>query len=180
MKIGAKHIGNVWRSWPWVDLAFGLRFPANSLLGKFYRLPRHDRLLLLEATLWLAVARLTIAAVPFRYVGRLAARPTRRPEPPEQTRLEEVGRIRWAIIACARRVPWRTMCFQQGLAAQFILRRRGVPSVLYYGAALDDLQGLSAHVWVRDGDIDVIGGETASRFALLATFPPQAGSPHAF
>ena len=112
--------------------------PAISLLAKFYRLPWHDRLLLLEATLWLAVAGLTIAVLPFRYIGRLAARPTRGLKPPEQMRLEEVGRVRWAIIACARRVPWRTMCFQQGLAAQFMLRRRGVPSVLYYGAAPDD------------------------------------------
>jgi hypothetical protein len=68
------------------------------------------------------------------------------------------------------------MCFQQGLATQFMLRRRGIPSVLFYGAAPDDRGGLSAHVWVRDGSVDVIGGETASRFALLATFPPQNGS----
>ena len=108
-----------------------------SLLGKFFRLPRHDRLLLLEATLALAAAGFAITVLPFRHVGRLAARPTRRSEPPEQTRLREVERTRWAIVACASRVPWRAMCFQQGLAAQFMLRRRGVPSVLYYGAAPD-------------------------------------------
>ena len=44
---------------------------------------------------------------------------------------------------------------------------------LYYGAASDAEQGLSAHVWVRDGDVDIVGGEIASRFAVLATFPPQ-------
>ena len=54
-----------------------------------------------------------------------------------------------------------------------MLKRRGVPSVLYYGAAQDDLNGLHAHVWVRANDLDVTGGEIANRFALLATFPPQ-------
>jgi hypothetical protein len=54
-----------------------------------------------------------------------------------------------------------------------MLRRRGIPSVLYYGAAQDDQTGLSAHVWVRDGDVDVIGCEIAYRFAILAAFPPQ-------
>jgi hypothetical protein len=68
------------------------------------------------------------------------------------------------------------MCFEQGLAAQIMLRRRGVPSRLYYGAAQNDQRGLSAHVWVQDGEVNVIGGEIASRFALLATFPPQIGS----
>jgi hypothetical protein len=54
-----------------------------------------------------------------------------------------------------------------------MLRRRGVPSVLYYGAAQGERTGLSAHVWVRDGDVDVVGGEIADRFAVLATFPKQ-------
>ena len=49
--------------------------------------------------------------------------------------------------------------------------------MLYYGAAQDNRSGLYAHVWVRDGDDDVIGGEVASRFAVLATFPPQSPEP---
>ena len=52
-----------------------------------------------------------------------------------------------------------------------MLRRRGVPSFLYFGAAPDDKRGLIAHVWVRDGDVDIVGGEETSRFAVLATFP---------
>jgi hypothetical protein len=144
-----------------------------SLVEKFFRLPRDDRRILLEATLWLAVAGLAIAVLPFRQVGRLAAHTIGRPEPPPHARLREVKRIRRAILVCAARVPWRALCFQQGLAAQFMLRRRGVPSVLYYGAAPDNARGLSAHVWVRDGDVDVIGGEIASRYAQLAAFPPQ-------
>jgi len=152
---------------------------AISLMGKFFRLPRQDRLLLLEATLWLAIAGLAIAVLPFRQIGRLAARSIRRSEPSPQARLREVKRIRWAIVVSAPRVPWRAMCFQQGLAAQFMLRRRGVSSVLYYGAAThNDQTGLSAHVWVRDGDVDVIGGEIASRFALLTTFPSQNPEVH--
>jgi hypothetical protein len=54
-----------------------------------------------------------------------------------------------------------------------MLRRRGIPSVLYYGAAQDELSGLCTHVWVRDGKVHVIGGEVAHHFAILTTFPPQ-------
>jgi hypothetical protein len=133
--------------------------------------------LLLEATVWLAVAGIAIAALPFRNIGLLAARPIRRPKPPNSVRLANTGRVRWAILAAARRVPWRSVCFQRGLAAQFMLRRRGIPSVLYYGAAQDNQSGLSTHVWVKDSDINVIGGEIAYRFAILATFPPQNSVP---
>jgi hypothetical protein len=145
---------------------------AISLIEKFFRLAWQDRLLLFEGTLWLAVAGLAIAVLPFRVIGRLAATPIRRPDPLPAERRREAKRIRWAIAVAAPRVPWKAVCFQKGLAAQFMLRRRGVPSVLYYGAAMDSRGQLTAHVWVRDGDLDVIGGEMASRYALLTMFPP--------
>jgi hypothetical protein len=146
---------------------------AIDLLRRFWRLSWQDRFLLLEAILSLAIAGFAIAVLPFRHVGFLAAHPIRRPKLPRRARANKVQRIRWAIITTAARVPWRALCFQQGLAAQFMLRRRGIPSVLYYGAAQDERSGLYAHVWVRDGDVDVIGGENAYRFAVLAKFPPQ-------
>ena len=142
-----------------------------DLLRKFWRLSWQDRVLLAETILSLAIAGIAIAVLPFRYVGLLAARPIRRPTLFGQARVYEVGRVRWAIITIAARLPWRALCFQQSLAAQLMLRRRGIFSVLYYGAAQDDRSGLHAHVWLRDGNVDVIGGEIASRFAILATFP---------
>jgi Transglutaminase-like superfamily len=149
---------------------------ASGFFRKFWRLPKQDRLLLLEAIFGLAAAAIAIAVLPFRYVGRLAARPVRRREPLQrQMRLTEARRIRFALLTCARRVPWRAKCFQQGLTAQFMLRRRGIPSVLYFGAAPNDQRNLSAHVWVRAENIDVIGGEFAARYAELATFSSQGG-----
>jgi hypothetical protein len=75
------------------------------------------------------------------------------------------------VIACARRLPWHPMCFPRGLAAQWMLRRRGIPSVLYYGAAPDAVKGVAAHVWVCDGEVPVIGGRAAEGMAVLARFP---------
>jgi Transglutaminase-like superfamily len=150
--------------------------PVVSLIGKFFRVPRRDRLLLLEAMLMLAFAGFAVAWLSFGRVGRLAACPIWQPNPC-QARMNKVQRIRWAITATAARVPWRAFCFQQGLAAQLMLRRRGIPSVLYYGATQRDLTGLRAHVWVRDGEVDVIGGEIAHSFAILARFPSQNANP---
>lgn len=145
--------------------------PVVTIMRKYWRLPKHDRLLLLEATILLAVAAMAIGILPFRLVGRLAALLPSRQKPSRDMSEAIVQRIRWALGSCASRVPWRAMCFQQGLAAQLMLRRRGIPSVLYYGAAPDDQRGLSAHVWVRFDDIEVVGGDIASRFAVLTTFP---------
>jgi hypothetical protein len=114
---------------------------------------------------------MVVAVLPFRHVGRLASIAPRRQAPAPDVQVATVKRISWAVAACARRVPWRALCFEQGLAAQAMLRRRGIPASLYYGAALDDRRDLSAHVWVRVGEADVIGCENASRYAVLATFP---------
>lgn len=125
---------------------------------------------LAESTLFLALAAAAIAFLPFARVARLAggrraARPAR-----EADKLL-VDEIRCAIETIARRLPFRAKCFECGLAAQWMLRRRGLASTLFYGAALDASGGLSAHVWVRAGILDVVGCRNAADFAILARFP---------
>ena len=77
----------------------------------------------------------------------------------------------WAVEAAARRVPWRTVCFQKGLALHWMLRRRGVDARLHYGIGHDETGELEAHVWVAAGGTVLIGGLEAPRFNLVATFP---------
>jgi hypothetical protein len=134
-----------------------------------------DQQLVVEAILLLATAALLIAVLPFRHVGRLAGRPVAGTLLSERERTVAVRRIRWAIVVCAGRVPWRAACFQQSLAAQWMLRRRGVASVLYYGAAPDREFGLAAHVWVMVDQAGVVGHEIAHEFAILAHYPPEMG-----
>ena len=143
----------------------------RGLRHRLRRLEPGDFALLFEAFVALMVCSAAIGLLPFRLVGRLASRPVRVPPPHEHSRLTD--KVTWAVAACARRVPWRTVCFQQGLAVQIMLRRRGVASTLYFGAARDEDRGLAAHVWVRLGGRDVIGCEVAERFAVLASFPAE-------
>lgn len=137
-----------------------------------WRLSWHDRFVLLEAFLFLASTRFVIAALPFRKAANLAAWPIQQSAMSGGVALAKLKRVRWAIIAASRRVPWRALCFEQGLTAQCMLRRRGIASTLYYGVAQCE-SGLSAHVWVRVGDIDVIGCEAAPQYPVLASFPQQ-------
>jgi len=124
--------------------------------------------LLAEAGLVMIAASVAIRFLPFRRLAAmLGMAPLRKPASPE-----EIASITRAIRAWSRRLPWRTMCFEQGLSAHWMLRRRGRASTLFYGAATIDAQ-LKAHVWVRSGESDVVGCEAAPDFALLARFPPD-------
>ncbi len=129
-----------------------------------------DRLLLAEALATLAAASLAIRLLPFRRVAAAAARERQAQAVPDQRLL---ARIRWSVDAWARRVPWRAVCFQRGLAAHWMLRRRGIASVLHYGAAQAPDEGLAAHVWVSVDETIVTGGAEAPRFARLASFPSR-------
>jgi hypothetical protein len=129
-----------------------------------------DGLMLAEALAALALASLAIALLPFRRVAAAASAPVRRPA---RTDPEIVRRARSAVTGWSRRVPWRAVCFQKGLALHWMLRRRGIPSVLLYGARREG-EGLAAHVWIDVDGETVIGGEEAPGFACLARFPPEA------
>jgi hypothetical protein len=126
-------------------------------------------------------ASVAIRVLPVRRLASMLRQP---PPGRETAPPEEITVMCRAIRAWSRRLPWRTMCFEQGLAAHWMLRQRGFDSTLYYGAAT--IEGvLKAHVWVRSGDLDVVGCEEANDFALLARFPERqdaddvsAGSPH--
>lgn len=130
-----------------------------------------DRALLCEAMLLLGGARILIAILPFRLISRIVGRIRVSLVLDEAISTAIASRISWAVQACARRAPFRAVCFQQGLAAHVMLRRRGIPSVLYYGVSEGEDRRLAAHVWVCDRGRIVIGGKDISRFVVLAEFP---------
>jgi hypothetical protein len=143
--------------------------------ASYYRrlkdLPWQDRALLAETTATLALSSFAIGALPFRKVVRMAVRNVPLREVSPALHKAEIGRAAWAIEACARLLPWRIVCFQKGLAMQWMLQRRGVPTMLHYGVAQNPKLGLVAHVWVTHRGEAIIGGEEAPNFACLATFP---------
>ena len=131
----------------------------------------HDRpappLLLVEAGIAILAASLAIRLVPFRTLAERLAAGERGASPADP---ETAYWLRRAVLAWARRLPWRALCFEQGLAAFALLRRRRLEATLHYGAAT--IAGeLRAHVWVTSGETEVVGCENKEDYGLLARFP---------
>ena len=134
-------------------------------------MPSRRRWLLLEATVDLLAARLLLKFVPFRRLTWLFERRVNRPELPNPARDELKREVRWAIVTAARRAPEQVVCFPRAMAAQAMLRRRGVSTTLYYGASRRPELGLIAHVWLQDGDEGVLGSRAARGHVVLARYP---------
>lgn len=139
-----------------------------SLLGRWRRLSPARRLLLTEAFAALAAASAAVRWLPFKRAVRLGSR---RLSGAAVTPATDLAEIRWSVEAAARAAPWRAVCFQKGLALQWMARRRGVDAQLHYGIGKDAGGDLQAHVWVANGEAIIIGGEEAEQVRRVATFP---------
>ncbi|GAA4017719.1 hypothetical protein GCM10022280_16270 [Sphingomonas swuensis] len=122
-----------------------------------------ERRLLAEAALLLPFAAAAIRMRPFAQTVAFGAVPL------GAHRADEVRDITRAVAAAARHMPFRSMCFEQGLAVQRMLRRRGQDARLHYGIAPG--AKLEAHVWISLGDQIIHGGETAPRFREVGQWP---------
>lgn len=151
--------------------------PIVTALRRARQLRPREGVRLAEAFAALSFASAAVSALPFRRVTRLASRSRRlRTEDPAKE-TQTAAAVRRAVEAWARRVPWKAVCFQIGLAVHLMLRRRGIPSILHYGVGRKEEDDLAAHVWVTLRGEIVVGEYEAANFACVATFPPDEPAP---
>jgi hypothetical protein len=147
-------------------------------LRRFAQVDNRRRALVLEAVACLLLARLGLIFVPFPKLARrlgdfvppsdprvLAARARGRQQ--DAALAQDIG---WAVTRSARYVPFKAVCLPQAMAARVMLKRRGVSSVLHFGAARGQDKPLDAHAWLDAAGVDVTGYPVANKFAEIACF----------
>ncbi|HEX4409643.1 MAG TPA: lasso peptide biosynthesis B2 protein [Xanthobacteraceae bacterium] len=150
----------------------------RRLLLRFKQIDAERRRLVFEAVAYLLVARLALIFVPF---PRLAPRlgtfvpPTdprtanaRTAAAPEQREFAEA--VGWAVTRAARYVPFKAVCLPQAMAAQVMLKRRGILSVMHFGAGKGEDKPFDAHAWLDAAGVEVTGYPVAKNFAEIACF----------
>ena len=154
-----------------------LRRMAHKL-RRFGQIGGRRRWLLIEAAVWLLLARLALLAIPFPALARRLGAFV----PPTDERVMLAGRgasardtelaeaIGWATVRAARHVPFKAVCLPQAMAARIMLRRRGVASVLHFGAAKGRDKPIDAHAWLDAAGVEVTGYPVAGQFAEIACF----------
>jgi hypothetical protein len=141
--------------------------------NRAFALPRRKYLLLVEASVCLAAARLALLVLPFpriaKHLGQLQA-----PSPQPAAAGGEAGTVRdvsWAVNKAARLVPFRAVCLPQALAAWQMLHVRRVPSRLHFGASTTHPnKALATHAWLDAGGVEVTGYPVAHEYVELGYF----------
>ena len=134
-------------------------------LGRFLQMSHRQRLMLLEAALFLGCARLTLLTLSF---GRIAPWMQRSPDSGAHD-ARMVLAVGEAVTIAARNVPWNAVCLPQAMAAKAMLARRGQGSALHLGAAKAG-GALTAHAWLVAGGEIVVGEAGTADVAPLARF----------
>lgn len=148
-----------------------------ALYRRFAALDRSDRRLVLEAAsltalVWAGLRLLrfsTLRRILDRYAGSAPGRNAGQPHP------GATAQVRWAITAVAARLPSAT-CLVQALAADSMLRHRGLTSEVHIGvrAVADSDVPVQAHAWVECGGAVVTGAiEDFSDFKVLPAPRPR-------
>lgn len=144
-------------------------FQSGATLKHFARLSPPRRRAVREAVVTLMAVSLALQLLPFRRAIRFGSVGLG-----ERRQEVSVVDIVWAVEAAARRLPWRVVCLHKGLAAQRLLRSAGIDALLNYGIRNEKpADKLEAHVWVTVRGQAVIGGDEATGFARVATYPPN-------
>lgn len=141
-------------------------------LRKLLRLPVADGCLLVEATIFAALARIAILTLPFRWIAPWLGRHTESAGESGETVGDDLVRQRvgWAVQVVSRHTPWQSKCLVQSIVARLMLGRRGVAGTIYLGLAKDPDGQLIAHAWLRSGAMIVTGRRGMLQFTVLSSF----------
>jgi hypothetical protein len=123
-----------------------------SKLHNFWSLARREKLLFCEASILLLLSILCIKAVAFKRIysflcdryGWVKAH-TGGPS----SYASDVTLVKRSIVRAANHLPLTSLCLSQSIAQFIMLRRRGIPAVLFAGVKISDNSLLDAHAWVE-------------------------------
>jgi hypothetical protein len=82
--------------------------------------------------------------------------------------LATAARVGFAVSRASDRLPWHPTCLRQAIAAQRMLRCRGIAARLHLG--ISTACSSEAHAWVTVGTQPVIGQGAPGSFVPLAGF----------
>ncbi len=147
-------------------------------LVRFAQVGNRRRALIVEAVIWLLLARLSLIFIAFprlaRHLGTFVppddvrALRAKSEGPDEHARVAE--NVGWAVTRAARYVPFKAVCLPQAMAARIMLKRRSVGSVMHFGAMIGQDRSMAAHAWLDAAGVEVTGYPVANTFAEIACF----------
>ena len=118
-------------------------------LLKFWALSRRERQGLCEAGILLLLSNFCIKIMPWRHINRFLRAGWKDTAKSSAVRSEDIKLVRRSISRAANLLPCKSLCLSQSIAEFIMLRRRGIPAVMFAGVSYSNNSSLHAHAWVE-------------------------------
>jgi hypothetical protein len=129
-----------------------------------------DYFLFAEAWVLLAMARLMLVFLPFKKIIPVLGNLKTDEMPGITGSNPKLQAIKLSVERGCRYSPWRTMCFEQALAAKMMLKRRHFVSTVFFGVNKDVDNKLNAHAWLQCDGQAITGGKNIEKYTVLSSF----------
>ena len=117
-------------------------------LARFWSLPRREKEFLCEAGILLSLSHACVKAIAFKRIDRFLRTRWRDGTQGAIDQGHEIRLVQRSISRAANVLPWKSRCLSRSIAEFIMLRRRGIPAVMFVGVRSED-SSLLAHAWVR-------------------------------
>ena len=114
-------------------------------LSKFLSLSLHEKRLFFEAFGLLLLSHLCVKIIAFRHIYRFLSALT---DETTVKRSYDVRIVNSSLLRAASLLPWTSSCLSRSIVAFIMLRRRGVPAVMFIGARFEHSL-IDAHAWIQ-------------------------------
>ena len=135
---------------------------------------KRQALLTLEAALRIGCWYVLLKTLPFRWVATLQRRAVEADANRSTAADGELALVvRGAIRSATARLPFRTTCLMQALAAASMLRSRAAIYQLNIGADRNPTGAFEAHAWVESQGLVVAGEGDVGRYRVMLSLPER-------
>ncbi len=138
-------------------------------LLKFWSLPGREKYCFCEAGILLLLANLSIKIIPFRLIYRFLHVNWNARIRVVLDSAENVELVMLSLSRAANLLPWKSQCLSRSIAAFVMLRRRGIPAIMFVGVKSLQDSSLLAHAWIHAGhDLTDENPENSTFTALVS------------
>ena len=137
-------------------------------LYKFIKLDNKRKLLFIQAFIILGISRALVLSVHFKSLSKRFGTHGKETSYEVCEDVKSTKLIQWSVNTASKFTPWNSNCLAKAITAQKMLRKRKISSTIYFGVAKEKDE-LTAHAWLRSGDIYVTGGD-GSGYAITGVF----------
>lgn len=118
---------------------------------------------------WARLRHLRLPVASIHQLNRRSATGGRAPEAALAGDSSVIDTVAHVIPRVAYRLPWRSDCLPQAMAAQHWLDCRGIATSIVIGVDSQGNGEFASHAWLQYGDRIVTGGDVANFHVMLQT-----------